>query len=68
MSAPTSARAPGAWFATVYAAGPPVQVILDGDDTPAPAIRNDGYTAVAGDRVFVVQVGAQLLIVCKVTQ
>ena len=66
MTAPTSGRVAG-WFATVNDAGPPVQVVLDGDDTPVPAARNSNYSPTAADRVYVVQLGRQMLIVCKVT-
>ena len=68
MTAPTSPRPTGFWHGTVTDVGPPLQVKLDHDAEPSPAEKNEDYAPTVGDRVLVVQVGAQLCAVCSVTQ
>ena len=68
MTAPTGRRPAGAWFGTVTDAGTPMQVLLDGDDTPAPAMHNGAYSPAVNDRVVVLQVGSQMFAVGKAVQ
>lgn len=45
----------------------PLVVILDSGDAELPALRLASYSPIAGDRVAVDQLGAQLVILGKVT-
>jgi len=52
--------------ATVDSASP-LSVVLDSGDNSAPSCALASYTPVVGDRVVVVKLGSQLLILGKVT-
>lgn len=66
MTQPTGRRE---WFGTIASLGPPLSVLLDGDDEGQPAAALASYASPAvNDRVAALKVGAQLLVLGRVVQ